>query len=105
MPLFIVETKKLLFKFPRIKFQNYGKCLLSFLSIRKTVNRKSFAEPALIALDNPVMAGGKSGKFPRVSESSTATKKYKAREISKEVYLSASYNAVQINIFLHYYHV
>ena len=36
---------------------------------------------------------------------SLATKKYKAREISKEVYLSVSYNAVQINIFLHYYHV
>ena len=103
MPLFIVETKKLLFKFTKIKFKNYVKFFLSFLSIRKTV--KSFAEPALIALDNPVMAGGKSGKFPRVSESSTATKKYKAREISKEVYLSASYNAVQINIFLHYYHV
>ena len=88
-----------------IKFQNCGKCLLSFLSIRKTVNRKSFAEPALSALDNLIMAGGKSGKFPRVSESSTATKRYKAREISKEVYLSVSYNVVQINIFLRYYHV
>lgn len=88
-----------------IKFQNCGKCLLSFLSIRKTVNRKSFVEPALIALDNLIMAGGKSGKFPRVSESSTATKRYKAREISKEVYLSVSYNAVQINISLYYYHV
>ena len=88
-----------------IKFQNCGKCLLSFLSIRKTVNRKSFVEPALSALDNLIMAGGKSGKFPRVSESSTATKRYKAREISKEVYLSVSYNAVQINIFLRYYHV
>ena len=88
-----------------IKFQNCGKCLLSFLSIRKTVNRKSFVEPALSALDNLIMAGGKSGKFPRVSESSTATKRYKAREISKEVYLSVSYNVVQINIFLRYYHV
>lgn len=36
-----------LFKFPRVKLQRYGKCLFSFLSLRKAVNQKSFQEPAL----------------------------------------------------------
>jgi hypothetical protein len=60
---------------------------------------------SVIVLDNGIMAGGESGNSPRASEGSTATKRYKAREISKEVYLSAGYIAVQINTFFHYYHV
>lgn len=46
--------------------------MFSFLSITKTINRKSFGKTALIALD--ITAGGKSGKSPRASESSAATK-------------------------------
>lgn len=60
---------------------------------------------SVIALDNPIMAGGKSSKSPRTAESSTVTKRCQAREISKEVYLSASYIAMQTNTFLRYYHV
>lgn len=51
------------------------------------------------------MAGGESGKSPRASEGSTATKRCKAGGVYKEVYMSASYIAVQINTFLHYYYV
>lgn len=46
---FFFKTEKCLLKFPRIKLWGYGTCLFSFLSIRTTVNRKSFREPARTA--------------------------------------------------------
>lgn len=49
--IFFFKTEKCLFKFPRIKLWGYGTCLFSFLSIRMTVNRKSFREPVLRARD------------------------------------------------------